>query len=146
VAPGPTTTTTTLPRLVGCDPATPNACDDGDPCTIDTCRPETGCGYRAVEGFAAVTCLLHEPPGCAPVPAAVAKRLARARALVTRAEETPRKAKVFLRKAVKLVKEARRIVDRRARRHTMSTPCAAAFKRLLRDAQVRAQLLARGFR
>jgi hypothetical protein len=50
-------TTSTAP-LPACDAAAPEACDDGDPCTVDSCDPVAGCQHDPLTDIAAVGCRL----------------------------------------------------------------------------------------
>src|SRR5581483_10269805 len=82
------TTTTTLASPVACVAGVPQACDDGDPCTLDGCVGGF-CTHEALDGLAAVDCRLATlasllVPGSAPRPLLrrLRARLAAARALV----------------------------------------------------------------
>jgi hypothetical protein len=52
-------TSTTIPAAVACDASNPVVCDDGDPCTVDTCAAG-GCTHEAASGLAAVACRLEK--------------------------------------------------------------------------------------
>jgi hypothetical protein len=122
------------------------ACDDGDPCTVDRCVA-TGCGYQDAEGFAAVRCMFEgsrlDPPPCASqrVADAVTRGFARAQTLVDRASAAPRprKAKVRLRKAIRILRTAARVV----RRGDLPGECALALVEMLDEARLRAERLVR---
>lgn len=51
--------------MVGTCGTTPLACDDSDPCTVDSCDPVTGCSNVLDESIPGC-----EAPTCAPVDAA----------------------------------------------------------------------------
>src|SRR5581483_3639987 len=81
-------TSTTLASPVACVAGVPQACDDGDPCTLDGCVGGF-CTHEALDGLAAVDCRLATlasllVPGSAPRPLLrrLRARLAAARALV----------------------------------------------------------------
>jgi hypothetical protein len=160
---GPTTTSTTLPGTTSStttsttttssptttrpdEPCDVTACDDGDPCTVDRCVA-TGCGYQDAEGFAAVRCMFEgsrlDPPPCASqrVADAVTRGFARAQTLVDRASAAPRprKAKVRLRKAIRILRTAARVV----RRGDLPGECALALVEMLDEARLRAERLVR---
>jgi len=88
-------TSTTLASPVACVAGVPQACDDGDPCTLDGCVGGF-CTHEALDGLAAVDCRLATlasllVPGSAPRPLLrrLRARLAAARALVRRAGTQP---------------------------------------------------------
>src|SRR5881628_2785675 len=41
-------------RAIDC----PTGCDDGDPCTVDSCDPTAGCIFLPLTGLEALTCRL----------------------------------------------------------------------------------------
>src|SRR5206468_3294460 len=49
-------TTTTLQSMALCEIVGASVCDDGDPCTVDSCVPRRGCVSTPASGFASVTC------------------------------------------------------------------------------------------
>src|SRR5439155_63875 len=49
-------TTTTLQAMALCEIVGASVCDDGDPCTVDSCVPRRGCVSPPASGFASVTC------------------------------------------------------------------------------------------
>src|SRR2546427_2561781 len=62
----PSTTTTTLPGGPACVLGTSSGCEDGDPCTVDTCTAGR-CLHEPTTGFAAVPALLPATgPGIRP--------------------------------------------------------------------------------
>lgn len=87
-----------------CSAGTPTVCDDGEPCTIDSCDPASGCIGVARTGFDALACVCErtEPPECTDqsVPKIVTKRLDRGCTAVSRA------ASASGRKRTKLIKRA----------------------------------------
>ncbi len=141
----PSTTTTTRPPPVRC---TTGSCNDGDPCTVDRCVEATGCAYDEAEGFAAVRCMFEgsrlEPPPCAgqPLAQAVTRAFGRAQSLVDRASVAPRvrQAKTKLRKAVRLLAKASRLVRAQG---NLPVDCVVALGSILEEARIRAERLAR---
>jgi len=126
-----------------CDPdtgtcSTPQiTCEDGNPCTADSCDPSSGCVFQPATGFEAVTCLLVtstlEPAVCRPVPAKIAKLMARAQSQIALAVsgESPRLQKQLLGKAMRTLKRATKSTRRVAKRRGLSPLCADALKRVL---------------
>jgi hypothetical protein len=137
------TTTTAPPRPL----CIAGGCDDGDECTDDRCVSDTGCVHDPVEGFPAVACRfsgLMRPPACEArlVPPALGRAIVRARTLVDRAAEasSARRAKARLRKAIRALARAGRIVRRQ---RTLPTDCAAVLAANLEDVRSKAERLAR---
>src|SRR5205814_1861934 len=60
-------TTTTLQAMALCEIVGASACDDGDPCTVESCVPRRGCVSTPASGFASVTCTCGRsvPAACA---------------------------------------------------------------------------------
>src|SRR5204863_223294 len=60
-------TTTTLQAMALCEIVGASVCDDGDPCTVDSCVPRRGCVSPPASGFASVTCTCGRsvPAACA---------------------------------------------------------------------------------
>jgi hypothetical protein len=126
-----------------CDPdtgtcSTPEiSCEDGDPCTADSCDPSRGCVFQPATGFEAVTCLLVtstlEPAVCRPVPAKIAKLMARAQSQIAVAVsgKNPRFQKQVLGKAMRTLKRATKRTRRIAKRRGLSPLCADALARVL---------------
>ncbi len=113
----------------------PVTCDDGDPCTEDTCSG--GCTIRGVRGDAAVTCVLAVVPGCAgeTVPAGIRQRLRQARTLLARTVTWKhRRRSKLLRQAGQRLAQA----DRAARRsRRLSEGCRTALVDGLGEASAR---------
>src|SRR5213595_1299145 len=70
-----------------------SGCEDGDPCTVDTCTA-TGCLHDPASGFAAIVCALPAP-GLQPcageqIPGAVTQLLDQSRSLISRATTSSR--------------------------------------------------------
>jgi hypothetical protein len=147
----PSTTTTTMMRTSTTSTTLPNhpagacalGCDDGDPCTIDTCTAGT-CRHDPATGFDAARCILM--PTALPfdacggvIPSALARRIDRARSLVDHAAQmTPRRARASLMRAVRLLHATRRLELAAERRGEISVDCATALGRLLAEAAARA--------
>jgi hypothetical protein len=142
-----TTTTTTLLGVQTCNPNNPASCDDGDPCTVDSCHAGIGCMHPPVEGFESILCLFKRvglrPAACGSeaVPNGVLSRLNKAQALVNKAESNSKKAKVFLTRAIKLLKRAGKITDRALHKNKISADCAKALKGLFTEVQAKAKLV-----
>jgi Dictyostelium (slime mold) repeat len=125
-----------------CDPATgactsPDIrCEDGDPCTDDSCDPNTGCVFRPVGGFEAVTCLLVsatlEPAVCRSMPAKIEKLTARAASLIAAAasESDPRLQKQLLMRATHTLGLATKSLRRIGKRRGLPPLCADALTRV----------------
>lgn len=142
------TTTTTEPIRPLC---VDGGCDDDDPCTDDRCDPSTGCAHVQVEDFAAVRCRLTpqltQPPACdgALMPPPIARAVGRAQTLVDRASDasSSRVARIRLRKAIRQVIKAGRIVRRRG---DLPVDCAVAMAVNLEQARLQAEALARALK
>jgi Beta-propeller repeat len=155
-AAGPTTSTTvpdsppppttTIPGTT--DPGTPHGptsicgdgCDDGDPCTVDTCVRNAGCASRPAEGLASVTCTCERPApaACAAdtVPAAIGRRQGRACGLFSGAAG-PSSAK-RLRRAMATLGGSIAVVSKAQKKGKLSADCAGALRAELLDAKDRA--------
>lgn len=115
------------------------SCDDGDPCTADTCAPASGCAHEPVTSFPSITCAFERPTipsGCpAGVPNIIRSRLDRARQLVTVAggTERPRTAWRVLGNARRALKQAARVTEARRRHGSIEPACATALADALGD-------------
>jgi hypothetical protein len=142
---GPTTTTT-LPPGASCEVAGPSACDDGDPCTVDSCVAGQGCVSTPVSGFESVTCSCRReaPAACAAqsLPASIGKRQAHACSLFDAARTAARApAMKRLRKAAGGLKGSMNAVAKAQKARKISTGCADALKATLQDTKDRAERL-----
>jgi len=124
-----------FPATGPCGPcAAPAGCDDGNPCTVDTCTP-SGCVHEPVGGPAAVTCPFGDggmsPPACGgvAVPASIGARVDLALGLIARGQ-APR----YVRKAIRQLGRAAQLVGM-ARRHGLYRPCADDLALRIRDAR-----------
>src|SRR5205823_4365502 len=99
-------TTTTLQAMALCEIVGASVCDDGDPCTVDSCVPRGGCVSTPASGFASVTCTCGRsvPAACAgqELPASIGGRRQRGCGLFAAAAGTARRPLVVprLRRAV----------------------------------------------
>lgn len=143
--PPPTTSTsTTLPP----PPCGPLDCDDANPCTDDACTPQ-GCRHDAVPaGIPSATCVYEgsmlRPPVCgALLPAAVTRPFDQARGLIERSgsASNPRKARAFVRKAVKALRKGGKGIAKAMKKHAIAPECAVELSRGQAEALRRAQAL-----
>ena len=131
-----------------CAEGTPVSCDDGDPCTVDRCNPADGCLSRSREGFDGVRCVCERPlpPACSgtPVSKPVAKRVARACALIARSSDsaTP-KARKLLGKAARELRRGS-VTATKAAGKKLPPACANALAAQLANGQQRTEDLQRG--
>jgi hypothetical protein len=83
------------PPGASCDDGAASACDDGDPCTEDTCVPGVGCVSTPVSSFASVTCTCGRsvPAACASqeLPASIGGRRQRVCGLLAAAAGAARR-------------------------------------------------------
>lgn len=127
-----------LVRPAGCC-AVAADCDDGDPCTVETCGPDATCSSQLVTGLAAVACTCDRaaPAACGGTfPPQVARGIARACERIDRAANTlPGLAARHLTRAATQLRRA----ERAARRRPSSSACAEALSAMLADARDRAR-------
>jgi len=97
-----------------------------------------------VAGFAVASCVLQASklPSCGDetVPRGILRRITKAESLIEQAQGFPsnsRPAGRLLRRALRKLKLALKFTVRLSNEHRMSRDCAAAFERLLGDAQGR---------
>jgi len=141
-----TSTTTTEPP--GCDPPD---CDDGNPCTVDTCEEGSRCAHAEAIGFDSVRCVFRgaglQTSLCArePVPVAITGRFDRAHKVVDRAAEKPRRrqAKLLLRRSMRILRSASHVAARLGKRHKLDPECVSDLRRVLDDGWGRVRLLLR---
>jgi hypothetical protein len=111
-----------------------DSCDDGDPCTTDSC-PADACQHSPLSGAAAVCSACQgglKSPACTgqPVPAMVAQRFTHVCGLEARVGTSkPKKAKKLAQQAVANVRKASALVRKAAKRHkgAISAECAAVI-------------------
>jgi len=120
-----------------CDPATGTCtspeirCEDGDPCTLDTCTAD-GCVHEPTTGFAAVACLLPEagleiaPCAGERMPRSISVRYAQGRRLVGRAAQSGRieQSRQLMGKAARVLQGAARQVATASTHGRLSPACA----------------------
>ena len=125
-------------RPAGCC-ATAADCDDGDPCTIESCGADAACVSQPASGLAAVACTCERaaPAACVDgFPTLVARRIARACERIERAGDAePGVARRQLTRAATQLGRA----ERAARLLAPSPACASALTDLLADARERAR-------
>lgn len=126
---GPTTTTTTLPPRCFGDAS----CDDGDPCTADTCVPDTGCDNSPLLGGAALACLFPSTAvasACAADPggARIAARLDAAAGKFQRAAVAlkVKKERTLVKQGVSLLGKGLKLARKLGRKGQLSTGCVDA--------------------
>ena len=123
-------------------------CDDGDPCTEDTCDAEHGCAHADVSGPASVACVCARKPTATCTAGGLTDRirrgLERACALVERAGAAPTaaRARSLMRQAAGSLREARRVAAGGRRKRLLPIACADGLLATLDDASRRA----RGFK
>jgi Tol biopolymer transport system component len=144
--PGSGPTTTTLPPNASCEVAGPSMCDDGDPCTVDTCVAGQGCVSTPASGFESVTCSCRRgaPAACADqsLPASIGKRQGHACSLFDAARTAARAPAVKrLRKATGSLKGSINAVAKARKTRKISIDCADALKATLQDTKDRAERL-----
>jgi hypothetical protein len=123
------------------------SCDDGDACTLDECDPQDGCAPRRMTladvdedflgAFAAPACATEQ------VPAFAATLFGKAGSFVTRAADTPSKARRFLNKAAKKLRKVGKKIAR-ARGRRISTECGTALAAVIEQADARVRCLQGG--
>jgi len=117
-------------------------CDDGDPCTIDSCNPADGCLTRSRDGFEGLACICDRTPPAtcagATVPRTITKRSTKACKLIAtaRTADTVHARKLLGRVAVQL-KRAKAAVARFGRKAPAG--CGQALAAQLGDDEARAQ-------
>lgn len=125
------TTTTTLAGEATCVLGTSSGCEDGDPCTLDTCTAD-GCVHEPTTGFAAVACLLPEagleiaPCAGERMPRSISVRYAQGRRLVGRAAQSGRieQSRQLMGKAARVLQGAARQVATASTHGRLSPACA----------------------
>jgi hypothetical protein len=146
--PGASAPTTTIPSSGGpiasvCSVDGRPGCDDGDPCTIDTCITNAGCWSQPAEGLESVTCTCQRPvpSACAgeTLPASIARRQGRACGLFSGAggPSTTKR----LRRGMATLRGSVSLVSKAMKKGKLSGDCAGALKAELLDAKDRAGLL-----
>ncbi len=135
-----TTTSTTVPRAA-CTPSDPAGCEDGDPCTVDSCLESGTCAQVPLTGVASVACICDRTlPACQQAPPRAVARLVirgctRARRAATLA--APRQG-VLLRRAGRAFAGAAARALGAARTGRLDPACAEALAATLREARTRA--------
>jgi len=126
---------------------TSSGCDDGDPCTVDTCTA-TGCLHDPASGFAAIVCALPAPglQLCAgeQIPGAVTQLLDQSRSLISRATTSsrPKQTRRLVLKAAKALRTAAKQVTVAGKHGRLSPACVDALRSPLQEAATRAARLA----
>ena len=128
---------------------TASGCDDGDPCTDDTCTA-TGCLHDPASGFAAIVCALPDaslrigPCTGEQIPGAVTQLSDQGRTLISQAAESGwvKEVRRLVLKAAKALRSAAQQVTIAGKHGRLSPACVAALRSPLHDAAVRAARLA----
>jgi hypothetical protein len=127
-----------LVRPAGCC-ATAADCDDGDPCTVESCGVDAVCASRPATGHDAVACTCSRPAPAAcggGFPPLVARRIERACERIDRAASAePGVARRLLTRAATQLGRA----ERAARLRAPSAACADALVAMLADGRERAR-------
>ena len=141
--PGATPTTTTLPAQ-GC--GSEAACDDGDPCTQDTC-PAGVCVHTPLEGAAGIACSLPptgvRPPVCTSetIPRKTEKQYGKASILLGRAvNKVAKAARRLINKADKALKRAGQAVEVAKVTDDLSDECAQGITDVIDGVRERIRL------
>jgi hypothetical protein len=120
-----------------CETVDTSSCDDGDPCTRDTCTAGAGCVGQPIRLDDVTTGFLGtlDLPPCASeqVPPVVDALFEKADGLVTRAAENPPKAARLLSRGRKRLRRAAKKVTRATGRR-LSTECGTALDAALEQA------------
>jgi hypothetical protein len=131
-----------------CNAAAGQGCDDGDPCTWDTCASDGTCAHGSVVGIAAVTCRFAAPALAAcggAVPREVSRRYAEARRLILRAADARgAAARRLARRGIGRLVHATAAARRARRRHEIAADCAAALAETLGGLRAAARVLLAG--
>ena len=149
LAPPPPATTTTLPSGPPCVVGTSSGCDDGDPCTVDTCTA-TGCLHDPASGFAAIVCALPDagfrigPCAGQQIPSSVTRLMDQSRSLIGRATPGGRvkQTRRLLLKAAKALRTAAKQAIIAGKHGRLSPACVDALRSPLQEAATRAARLA----
>jgi hypothetical protein len=131
----------------GCACVHGKACDDGDPCTVDTCDPTNACSVSPIEGYAGVACVCGRSLGSAcasaSLPRAVRRQFNRACRLVARAARNTHPAHVrsLVRRALSAFRLAGTRSSAAMERGTLAPGCAATLQSRITDARGRTEAL-----
>lgn len=152
VSPAPSSTTTsTLPVTITTTPAPDcvsggaGSCDDGDSCTLDTCGSDGRCRHEPPPALDGVRCLCGRLPAACEserIPARITHRFARGCADLARAADTsrPRRARALLTRAASTFRRAARRA-RGTNPKRLGAACGEALEQLLREASARTRAL-----
>lgn len=139
-----TTTSTTVPGQA-CTPSDPARCDDGDPCTADSCAEAGTCTHLPLTGVASVACICDRavPAACQrPLPPRVTRLVARGCRLARQALDLDLAAsrqRPLLRRADRAFTAAAARTIGFERKGALGAECADALAAALRDAGTRAR-------
>lgn len=124
-----------------CAPGSPRTCEDGDPCTFDSCDPVSGCANPSIAGYLGVLCAFTPPIACQgeQLPGGIDRAFQKGEGFVSRAAAKQTKAKKLLTKALTAVRKANARVQKAAarKRAPISASCAAALGTITTRADTR---------
>ena len=150
---GPTTTTvtTTTTTTTGTPSTTttlcrPRGCDDGDPCSEDTCNPVTGCSNVYLLGFDRADCELGKllaPALCGndqvdkQLQRVIERKATKARTLLQKARSTakPKKGNKFLKKCDNQLKVILKEIKKTAKKKKITEPCRVTLDDMIASVQ-----------
>jgi hypothetical protein len=114
-----------------CAPGSARTCEDGDPCTFDSCDPVSGCDNPSIAGYPGVLCAFTPPIACEgeQLPGGIDRSFQKGEGFVSRASAKQTKAKKFLTKALAAVRRANALVRKAGtrKRAPISDSCSAAL-------------------
>jgi murein DD-endopeptidase MepM/ murein hydrolase activator NlpD len=119
---------------------TPESCEDGDDCTVDTCDPNVGCSHSPAGGVVGIGCLCDDvPTECTGqvIVAKVERKLSSGCATLADIEAAPSAAKraKLVRSAIKRLTRASKAAAAasRGRRAKLSSACGVGLQALIAD-------------
>ncbi len=119
-------------RCVGgvCTGGAAAVCNDGNPCTVDTCESPTGCATSNLTDFDWLTCAFASPAivdACPTLPQRIRKPFDQGEAAGAKAADvTGRRARQLLKVAIKAWRKAAQRAERTPSGDDFSPACAAA--------------------
>lgn len=118
-------------------------CDDGDPCTVDSCDAASGCVTGPLAGFDVLACVCarSQPASCTdqPVPKSLADRFSRACAWIAHAKGvTGKKRTKLVTRAVTQFTKATKLATKAAGHKGLSESCGMALAERFTDNRARA--------
>jgi cysteine-rich repeat protein len=137
---------TVLDQCIGgaCTGTQTLVCNDGDPCTSDSCTPAFGCTFTPVTGFESISCTFRRgriEAACGTgLPNQIDGRIRKAKGLVAKAALTqdPVKARKPLKIVLKNLKKALRVALARRDKEKLDFGCASVLEAEINDIMARA--------